>query len=85
MSNILDVNIRCLKPKFMVIPFQAMECFFPDLQTAPKYVASPQQARLAIRIIHTQWLYNYSATFLSREVFTDFIQNKVLVAKVISV
>ena len=44
-STILDVNVRSLKPKFIVTPFQAVECFFPDLQVSPKYLTSLQQAR----------------------------------------
>lgn len=44
-STILDENIRCLKPKFLDVPFQAVECFIPSLQIAPLYVASPVQAR----------------------------------------
>ena len=44
-STILDENIRHLKHKFLVVPFQAVECFIPSLQTAPLYVASPIQAR----------------------------------------
>ena len=45
MGTVLDVNIRSLNPKFMVLPFQAVECFIPDMQCTPDYLACPQRAR----------------------------------------
>ena len=51
-STISDVDVRSLKPEYLILPFQAVECFLPDMHISSSYINKQQEARLTVIITH---------------------------------
>ena len=51
-GTVSDVDVRSLKPEYLILPFQAIECFLPDLHVSYSYSTKQQEARLTVMLAH---------------------------------
>ena len=47
-ATVTDENVRSLNQEFTTLPFQAIECFLPDLKSSPHFIGRQHQARLVV-------------------------------------
>lgn len=45
MNTIANMDIRTLKPEYLLLPFQAVECYFPNTEMSQKDIAAREDAR----------------------------------------
>ncbi len=45
MGTVADINVRSLKPEFLVVPFQAVECHLANVQVSPSYFTKQDISR----------------------------------------
>ena len=51
MDKINNVDLRTLKPDYLILPFQAVECYFPDTEEARSDVVTEEHARSDVYLL----------------------------------